>query len=269
MTERRKWQLLVVLVAILAGLVWYIVRDYRRERFLSNLHLVGFSTSMIGAPREASEDEAHLRAKALGIDLLATYQERSDPDDSVRYQMVWMLITQESLEYYEFAKQNIANVPWPEVRIWKIRRRDESLSPEYQAKLLELLLASPTSEGKLAAARWYAEQGETAKSEDAFHVAMNGAGFWDRLDAADQLLKSDRYRDAAIAHHLAVVQGSKYFTPRAAVSLLDLYGVWEEHKPLLEACRKEPADGPNRTQLVALLTELIKQDQPLPKLAAP
>ena len=266
MTQRRQIQLLVILVGVLIGLVWLSYRDYRREQFLENLHLVGFSTSMIGAPREGSKDEAHLRAKALGIDLLATYHDRPDPDDPVRYQLAWMLITRESTEYYDFAKQNIADVPWPEVRIWKIRWRDESLSPEYQAKLLELLLASPTSEGKLAAARWYAKQGETAKSEDAFHAAMGGAGFWDRLDAADQLLKSDRYRDAAIAHHLAVVQDSKYFTPRAAVSLLDLYGVWEEHKPLLEACRKEPKDGPNRKLLVGKLSALIEKNRKLPSL---
>jgi hypothetical protein len=254
--------LVVVLLAVIGGLWWYIYRDYRREQFLENLHLVGFSTSMIGAPREGSEDEAQLRAKALGIDLLATYQDRL-PDDPVRYQLAWMLITQESPEYYELAKENITKVPWPEVRIWTIRRHEERLSPEYREKLLELTLASPTSEGKLAAGRWYGEQGEQSKAEDAFHAAMTGGLFWDALDAADQLLKSERYRDEALAHHLNVVRDAEHFTPRAAHSLLMVYGVRDELQPLVDACRKEPKDGPNRQQLAKKLQDLGTDRKPL------
>lgn len=263
MSSRRQWQLLIVMVGVVLGLGWLVYRDYRREQFLENLQLVGFSTSLIGSPREGAEEEAHLRARALGIDLLKTYQEYSDPDDSVRYQLAWMLITRESPEYCELAEKNIAQVPWPEVRIWKMRRNDESLSREYRAALLNLLLASPTSEGQLAAGRWYLKQGEQAKAEDAFHAAMTRGLFWDALDAADELLqlKSERYRAAAIAHHLKVVRDSEHFTKRAAGSLLTLFGRREEFDGLLEACRKEPQTGPNRQQLVAKLQELIAREK--------
>ncbi len=256
--RRRRLFIRAALLAVVASVVgWYAFAEYRKAQFLRDLHLVGFSTSMIGSPRAEKELAAHQRAKKLGIDLFGAYQKHLESD--LRFHLAWMLITNESTEYFHFANQNVDSVPWPEVRIWSVRRKQESLSPEYRKRLLDLILASPTSEGKLVAARWYREQGKMTESEDVYHAAMTNGVFWDALDAADQLVESERYHDDAVDHLLSVVRDSKQFTCRAAFSLLNLYDVREELEPLVESCRKEPKDGPNRKLLVDKLTQLVEK----------
>lgn len=213
---------------------------------------------MIGAPREEQENAAHDRAEEFGIDLFAAYENNLESD--LRFHLAWMLITNESTEYSQFARQNVSSVPWPEVRIWAARRNQESLSPDYRQKLLDLIIASPTSEARLAAARWYRKQGKIAESEDAYHAAMTNGLFWDALDAADQLLESERYHSDAVNHLLSVVRDSEHFTGRAAFSLMTLYDVRDELNPLVDTCRKEPKDGPNRKLLVDKLTQLVEKD---------
>ena len=260
MTDRRRRLLTIAaLLAIVACVVgWYAYTEYRKARFLRDLDLVGFSTSLIGSPRAEKERAAHQRADDLGIDLFAAYE--NNLETGARFHLAWMLITNESPEYYQLAKQEIDSVPWPEVRIWAVRRKQESLSPEYRKRLLDLVLTSPTSEAKLAAARWYRKQGKITESEDAYHAAMTNGLFWDALDAADQLLESERYHDDAVNHLLSVVRDSEHFTHRAAFSLLKLYDARDELEALLESCRKEPKDGPNRKSLVDKLTQLVEKD---------
>lgn len=257
--RRRRLLVSVPLLAIFASVIgWYAHSEYRKAQFLSDLHLVGFSTSMLASPRAEQEPAAHQRAEDLGIDLIAAYQ--NNLESVLRFQLAWMLITNESTEYLQFASQHVDSVPWPEVRIWVVRRNEESLAPEYRKRLLALVLASPTSEAKLASARWYRKQGKIAESEDAYHAAMTNGLFWDALDAADQLLESERYRDDAVAHLLSVVRDSEEFPSRAASSLLKLYDVRAELEPLVDSCRKESKGGPNRKLLVDKLTQLVEDD---------
>ncbi|MBC8872677.1 MAG: DNA alkylation repair protein [Planctomycetes bacterium] len=271
MTHRRRRLLVIAALLAVVGYVggWYAYTEYRKAQFLRDLDLVVFSTSLIGSPRGEEERAAHQRADELGIDLFAAYE--NNLETGSRFHLAWMLITNESPEYYQLAKQNIDFVPWPEARIWAVRRKQESLSPEYRKKLLDLVLASPTSEAKLAAARWYRKQGKITESEDAYQAAMTNGLFWDALDAADQLLESERYHDDAVYHLLSVVRDSRPFTGRAAFSLLKLYDVREELEPLVESCRKEPNDGPNRKSLVDKLTQLVEKDvgESRPKTHAP
>jgi len=257
--HRRRLLIIVPLLAAVACFLgWYAYAEYRKAQFVRDLHLVGFSTSMISEPHEEQENAAHDRAEELGIDLFAAY--KSNLESGLRFQLAWMLITNQSTEYSQFASQNIDSVPWPEVRIWVSRRNQESLSPDYRQKLLDLILASPTSETKLVATRWYLKQGKIAESEDAYHAAMTNGLFWDALDAADQLLESERYHNDAVNHLLSVVRDSEHFTGRAAYSLLNLYDVRDELKPLVDGCRKEPKDGPNRKRLVDKLMQLFEKD---------
>lgn len=257
--HRRRLLIIVPLLAAVACFLgWYAYAEYRKAQFLRDLHLVGFSTSMISMPREEQGNAAHDRAEELDIDLFAAY--KSNLESGLRFQLAWMLITNQSTEYSQFASQNVDSVPWPEVRIWVSRRNQESLSPDYRQKLLDLILASPTSEAKLVAARWYLKQGKIAESEDAYHAAMTNGLFWDALDAADQLLESERYHNDAVNHLLSVVRDSEHFTGRAAYSLLNLYDVRDELNPLVDGCRNEPKDGPNRKRLVDKLTQLVEKD---------
>jgi hypothetical protein len=249
---------LLAAVACGCGLCWYVSLVCRRTEFLDDLHLVGFSTSMIATPRAEQERAARQRAEDLGIDLFAAYKRNLDA--GARYHLAWLLISDESADYIEFAKTNIASVPWPEVRIVAYRRRDNSLSLDYRQDLLDLILASPTSEAKLVAGRWYRSQGQIAESEDAYHTAMTTGLFWDALDAADELVETDRYHADAVKHLLSAVRDFEFFTPRAAKSLLRLYNVEEELQPLAGSCVKERKGGPNRKKLVDRLTELVDKD---------
>ena len=265
---------LVAIVALIVG--WYGYTEYRKAQFLSDLHLVDFSTSLIRSPSAEQERAAHQRAETLGIDLFAAYENNLEHPGSAtfirrsytifnlasaRFDLAWMLITNESTEYYQWVKQNIDTVPWPEVRIWRDRHSDDSLSSEYREKLLDVLLQSPTSEAKLFVGRWYLEQGKLAESEDAYHSAMTEGLFWDALDAADQLVESERYHLDAVTHLLTVVRDTDWFIWRASISLLDVYEVREELGPLVESCRKEPKDGPHRQELIAKLTRLVENDR--------
>lgn len=256
--RRRRFIIVPLLAAVTCFLGWYAYAEYPKTQFLRDLCLVGFSTFMISHPKEEQENTAHDRAEELGIDLFAAYKSNLKP--GLRYQLAWMLITKQSTEYTQFASQNIDYVPWPEVRIWISRRNQESLSPDYRQKLLDLILASPTSEAKLSAARWCHKQGKIAESEDAYHAAMTNGLFWDALDAADQLLESERYHNDAVNHLLSLVRDSEDFFVRAAYSLLDLYDVREEMNPLVDRCIKEPREGPNRKLLVDKLTKLVEKD---------
>jgi hypothetical protein len=258
--RRTRWLFVVVVsVAVSAAAVdWHLYTVYAKAKFLRGLHLVGFSTSLIGTPHAETERAAQEKAEHLNINLFEAYKHYLAED--VRFDLAWMLITRESLDYYEFAKSNIDSVPWPEVRIWRDRCKEHSLSREYRDRLLDLLLASPTSEAKLFAGHWYEEQGKTEESEGALHAAMNNGLFWDALDAADLLVDSERYHDDAVNHLLAVVRDAEYFTPRAAFSIAELYRVREELQPLVESCCDEPPNGPNRKKLVARLQQLVGEE---------
>lgn len=247
------------LLAVLAGVFcWWGCVAWRRIRFLHDLELVHFSTSLIGMPHVAKERAARQRAKELHIDLFAAY--RRNLGKGRRCDLAWLLISDESPDYIEYAKTNIHSFLWPEVRIWVHRRVDETLSEDYRRNLLELILASPTSEAKLAAGRYHRARGQIAEAEDAYCAAMKNGLFWDALDAADALIDSDRYHADAVRHHLSVLRDAEYFTARAAGSLLRLYHVGEQLQPLVDACEREAKDGANRKALVGKLTKLVEED---------
>lgn len=252
------WFLAVVIVGLAGVVGWKVYDVYRVRRFLGELRLVHFSTSLIGSPGAEKERAAHQRARELHLNLFAAYRERLKRD--ARFSLAWMLISNESPQYYEFAMAHVASVPWPEVRIWVVRRKDAALSDEYRQRLLDLVLASPTSEGKLSAARWYGRQGRLTEAEDAYYDALKNGLFFDALDAADELLKSERYRAEAVRGLIDVVRDPRPFPPRAAMSLLRLYHVEEELQPLVDACLKNPNNQRLRTALVKRLTLLVEQD---------
>lgn len=257
--KRRGFYFVLALVVALACIVgWQVYSVHRVRRFLGDLHLVSFSTSMLGSPRAGAERAAQERARELDIDLFAAYEHRLE--GRTRFSLAWMLISNESPRYYEFAQTSVASVPWPEVRIWIFRRKDPSLSEEYRQRLLDLVLASPTSEAKLAAGRWYRRQGRLTESEDAYYDALKNGLFWDALDAADELLQSERYRADAVRGLLGVVRDTKSFVPRAAASLVRLYGAEEELQPLVDACVQSPQDERQRAALVKRLKLLVEQD---------
>jgi hypothetical protein len=227
-------------------------------RFLHDLSLVHSSTSMIGMPRAEREQAVRHRAEELRIDLFAAY--RGNLDEGRRYDLAWLLISDESPDYIEFAVANTHSIPWPEVRIWVHRRVEKGLSADYRQSLLKLVLASPTSEARLAAGRWYRAQGKIAESEDAYYAAMTTGLFWDALDAADELIDSDRYHADAVKHFLSVLRDAEYFTPRAAGSLLRLYRVCDELRPLVDACERDAKDVASRKALLEELTRLVERD---------
>ena len=184
MFQRRRRLIIVGLLAIAACVFGrYAYTEYHKVQFLRELFLVGFSTSMIGTPHAEHELAAHQREKELGVDLFAAYE--NNLESGVRLHLAWMLITNESTEYVQFARQNVDSIPWPEVRIWVDRRNQESLSPDYREKLLNLILASPTSEAKLAAARWYRKQGKITESVKCF--IRSGTKRWGFKGRGDRL----------------------------------------------------------------------------------
>lgn len=260
MTRRMRWLLVALALLTPVGLwaAWDLYAQYREWQFTRELSLVVISTSMLGMPRPESEEAAFDRAAIFQVDLFRAYQHNLA--HGPRFSLAWMLISKESPQYFSFARKSVNTIPWPEVRVWAFRSDDEQLSQDTRDKLRELLLASPTSEAKLCCARRYLAQGKLKEAEDAFYDAMNNGLFWDSLDAADALRDSDRYRHDAARHLLKVVRESEHFTQRAAQSLLSIYGLREELKPLVKACEKEQRDGKNRKALVARLSPLVDVD---------
>jgi hypothetical protein len=171
-----------------------------------------------------------------------------------------LLIERESLEYTQHAAANIRDVPWPEVRIWCVYAKSDSVSPEYQRKLQQLLLSSPTSEAKLWAANWHAQHGSVELAEDCYYAAMTSGQFWDSLDAADKLIQSPRYRPQALNHLLGVVTDSESFVSRAAFTLMSTFGLEKELNQVFLDCKKKNADPAARRLLVARLTDAISND---------
>ncbi len=245
-----------LLIAVAVVVSRYLWREYQTAEFFRNLHLVACSTSMIAQPREGAEQAAFQQAESLGIDLQNAYAER----DSCRLQLAWLLISRESTHYLEFARNHIETISWCEVRVWQVRRRDESLTEEYRQRLLELILMSPTSEARLAAAEWYTTQGRRAEAEEAWFAAMQSGFVMDAMDAAIQLLKSDRYEYEAALHLLNMIRESNpLFVEGIAPILLDHYAARETLGPLVARCRTQAPGTPDRRLLVDQLGELIEQ----------
>jgi len=75
MHRRRRLLIIVALLAAVACVLgWYADTEYRKAQFQRDLHLVGFSTSMIGSPREEQEHATHDGAEELGVGLFAVYK---------------------------------------------------------------------------------------------------------------------------------------------------------------------------------------------------
>jgi hypothetical protein len=258
--RRKKWKVNASLIAVVlcfAG--WVVYSKVREAQFLRELDcLVSVTTSLIAFPGPKQELAIQRRADNLGIDLFSTY--KANLNKGRRLALAWMLITNESEDYFRHALANVESVSWPEVRIWVSRYRDESLSNEYRAKLLDLVITSPTSEGKLASARYYEMEGRFAESEAAYFDAMKGGAFWDALDAAEKLLASERYRQEAATFLLELVRDVEPFPDQAAYILLNHHGGREQLETLLKACHKEPPGGPNRTALLNRLKRQIAGD---------
>ncbi|HEX5104983.1 MAG TPA: hypothetical protein VFV87_14285, partial [Pirellulaceae bacterium] len=242
----------IIALVLAVIVVW---KNYRspQDRFVEELELVGFSTSMIGGPTAERLDAALSESDRLRVDLFEQYSKRVDSDR--RYQLAVLLIERESLEYAEHAAARIHEVPWPEVRIWRIYAKSDSLSAEYRRKIQQLLLASPTSEAKLWAAKWHIQQGNEELAEDCYYSAMTNGLFWDALDAADKLVKSPRYRHDALHHLLAAVAESESFVSRAAFTLMTELGLKDELKQLLADCKMKNADPTVRRALVERLAD--------------
>jgi hypothetical protein len=233
--RRRYWILLAVAYLLLGIALWWTYES-PQDRFVRELSIVHFSTSLIGGPAEGKISEALKEAERLHVDLFQKYQKNAKSDR--RSDLAYLLITKQSLDYVADALKNIETVPWPEVRIWRGQvNSDSSLPEEYRTKLKELLLASPTSEAKLWAARWHEKRGEKDEAEDCLNSAMKNGLFWDALDAADLLLESPRYRGAAIEHHLQVLRDKDAFSWRAAKSLVKTLNAGEELNTLCDECK--------------------------------
>jgi hypothetical protein len=252
------WKILaaeIVALGVLGALIWW-TSESAADRFVRELGIVHFSTSMIGGPAEGKIPEALKEAERLHVDLFQQYQKNSKSNR--RFDLAYLLITKQSSDYLTDAQKNIETVPWPEVRIWRGQvNSDSSLPEEYRTKLKELLLASPTSEAKLWSASWHKNRGENDEAEDCLNSAMMNGLFWDALDAADLLLESTRYRDAAIEHHLQVLRNGEIFTPRAARSLVKTLNAGEELKVLCDEC-KSPKWSDKHHRLVQELESLAE-----------
>jgi len=253
----RRTAVFAVLTLIVAGLGRPAATWFRQYQFIHSMCLVHFSTSLIGMPDAESERAAFETADRLQINLIDSYKESFD--ESARVQLAWLLISRESDEYCACAKSDIEHVSWPEVRIWSVRFRDEKLSPAYREKLFDLLLASPTSEAKLAVARWHSRHGRSAEAAEAYFAALAGGEYWDALDAADALLDSERYSAAAVSHLIAAVRESEPFISRPANTLLRRFGVEEESRAMLKRCQSERGAGPNRKALVERLVKFSER----------
>lgn len=254
---RRSFRFAIVAGLFVAAVAGFAIQDYRRAKFLRELCLVKFSTHLIGTPYPEDERAARERAEQLGIDVFAAY--RDSRSDYVRSQLAWLLISDESPEYFRFVQQNIESACWLEARIWVSRINRETVSPEYRERLLELLQASPTAEAKLAVALWHDRHDRRTEAEDAYYAALTSGSFWHALPAAEELLASGRYGNEAVDQLLLMVREADVFQTRPAYSLLDHYNVREELVPLVERCASEPKNKEVRVELVEKLTELVEQ----------
>jgi len=252
------WKILaaeIVALGILGVLMWWTYES-PQDRFVSELGIIHFSTSMIGGPAEGKVSEALQEAERLHVDVFKKYQKNARSDR--RFDLAYLLITKQSSDYLADARENIENVPWPEVRIWRVQVNSDSSLPEgYRTKLKELLLASPTSEAKLWSASWHKHRGEDKEAEDCLNAAMNNGQFWDSLDAADLLLESPRYREAAIEHHLQVLRNEDNFTRRVAKSLIKALNAGEELNSLCDECKSSVWSDKCR-RLVEALEQIAK-----------
>ena len=253
-----KLQLLVVLLAVLVsgGLAH---RFYKRGQFVNRLHLVDFSTSLLSGAGPEEEQRARDEAAALGIDLCDVYEE-SHLLGTPRLDLAWLLISEESPEYLASASRHIKDIHWPEVRIWIHRQSDDSLSLACRAKLHELILRSPTTEGRLSAGRWYLRQGRKQQAESAFLDVLQQGPSFVSLDAAMALADSPRYRETAIEHLLSTVK-SPYFAVEnlAARRLGSLLNKTDAITPVVRSYELSPTPR-NREALVKKLEELVRQD---------
>lgn len=234
-------------------------KAYLKWKFRTDLNLVRCSTSLLGGPRAEKVSAAQQRAQDLEIDVLAAY--RKDTRPGVRTNLAWLLISEESRGYYEFAKQKIESVSWCEVRVWVARRKDSSLSADYRALLLDLMLSSPSSEGRLHAGHWYSEQGRLEEAEDAYFDAMRNGLYWDSLDAAHKLMDSERYHADVVTHYLSIVRQMEVPSDlRAIGGLMYYYEAQDELQPLIDAWRDDPKNKTARAKLLKRLTELVETD---------
>ena len=71
----------------------------------------------------------HTAKTARPIDLSAA--DRRNLDNGVRFQLVWLLIPDQSADYMGFVKTNVNSVPWPEVRIWPLLRSHLAAAPRW------------------------------------------------------------------------------------------------------------------------------------------
>jgi hypothetical protein len=253
--------IILLLLPVAAWCLWDMWRDHRREAYLRNLDLVAFSTSMIGSPNRGQvEAELQLADKA-GIDLMDMYRECRKRGE--RFSLAWMLISRESPEYFQDAKTHIADVPWPEARIWCVRLNDKDLSTTTREQLLDLLAASPTSEAQLHVGRIFRSHGKATAAEESFYAAMTGkdSQFWDALDAADELKDSQRYHDEAMQYLLKIACESEYAVFRSSASIARECGQWDELEGFIRECEREPKNAAQRAKLKAILTELVERDR--------
>jgi hypothetical protein len=255
-----KLQLLVTLVAMLVipAVGFVVYREYHKAQFINHLGLVYFSTSLIGTPRDERVRQAAAEAEELGVDLFAAYT--ANLENGCHYDLAWLLIRSESAAYLDFVGRHVATVRWPEVRIWRVMRSSESLSPAYRQGLLNAMLASPTSEGRLAAAYWYEKAGRQEEMESAcLDVLAAGASF-DSFDAAYLLANSKRYRTTAVRHLLSVVRTENHLAGGAAAGhLAVIYSASDQFDPLIRAYVDSPSAATKR-QLVEALEKLAGSD---------
>jgi hypothetical protein len=88
----------VVLTASAAGVAFRSLYESPRERFVHELDLVAFSTSMIGGPAPNRLEAAHNEAQRLNVDLFAAYLKHQDNDK--RINLAYLLIETNSPNYF-------------------------------------------------------------------------------------------------------------------------------------------------------------------------
>lgn len=215
---------------------------------------VAFTTSLIGGLLDDKERQTLQRADEISADVMVAYVDHSH--ESIRWTLAWLLITQESTAYVDFARRRIGTTPWQEARIWRCRFRDRSLSDSYRAQLRDLLLNAPNSEARTFAAAWHASKGDRLRFEDASYDVMRQDVSWDAVDAAHDLRFSTRYREAAARRLLQLLSRRETFDPDAARRLFDFYGTRDELRDL----RLSPIS--HRRATVIRLQSLIESEFP-------